>query len=180
MIKISPRLQCTSARSYNHVLWILVWYQHFLLLFSVILTWTIIVFCRGFLPHNRIVFASTEYCRNNTQHQTITRAFWLQSLREPKFPRRILVKKRGFACLFSLGFPPGIFPTTVELFVTSSFYRWDAKKQAGWTRLFFCDQAALRRYSRLKNQSASIDSSRPAGFFFVREQPKKKKPAGWG
>ena len=60
----------------------------------------------------------------------------------------------------------------------AGFYRWDAKKQAGRTRLFFCDQADLKRYSRLKNQSASIDASGPAGFFFVCEHPKKKK-SGW-
>ena len=62
----------------------------------------------------------------------------------------------------------------------AGFYRWDAKKQAGRTRLFFCDQADLKRYSRLKNQSASIDASGPAGFFFVCEHPKKKKSGGLG
>ena len=44
------------------------------------------------------------------------------------------------------------------------------KKQAGR----FCDQADLKRYSRLKNQSASIDASGPAGFFFVSEHAKEK------
>ena len=40
----------------------------------------------------------------------------------------------------------------------------------------FCDQADLKRYSRLKNQSASIDASGSgsAGVFFVSEQPRKK------
>ena len=57
---------------------------------------------------------------------------------------------------------------------------WVAKKQAGPTRLFFCIPADLKRYSRLKNQSASIDASGSAGFFFVSEHPKEKKPAGWG
>ena len=56
----------------------------------------------------------------------------------------------------------------------AGFYRWDASKQAGRTRLFFCDQADLKRYSRLKNQSANIDASGSAGFFFVSEHPKKK------
>ena len=62
----------------------------------------------------------------------------------------------------------------------AGFYRWDAKRQAGRIRLFFCDQAALKRYSRLKNQSASIDASGSGGFFFVSEHPKEKNPAGWG
>ena len=56
----------------------------------------------------------------------------------------------------------------------AGFYRWDAKKQAGRIRLFFCDQADLKRYSRLKNKSASIDASGSAVFFFVSEHPKKK------
>ena len=62
----------------------------------------------------------------------------------------------------------------------AGFYRWDAKKQASRTRLFFCDQADLKRYSRLKNQSASIDASGSAGFFPVSEHSKKKNPADWG
>ena len=41
---------------------------------------------------------------------------------------------------------------------------------------FFATQADLKRYSRLKNQSASIDASGPAGFFFVSEHPKEKNP----
>ena len=49
----------------------------------------------------------------------------------------------------------------------AGFYRWDAKKQAGR----FCDQAGLKRYSRLKNQSASIDASGSAGFFCDSEHP---------
>ena len=44
----------------------------------------------------------------------------------------------------------------------------------------FCDQADLKRYSRLKNQSASIDANGSAGFFFVSEHPKKKKSGGLG
>ena len=46
--------------------------------------------------------------------------------------------------------------------------------------MFFCDQADLKRYSRLKNQSASIDASGSAGFQPVREHPKKKKSGGLG
>ena len=45
---------------------------------------------------------------------------------------------------------------------------------------FFCDQADLERYSRLKNQSASIDASGSPGFFPVSEHPKGKKPGGLG
>ena len=56
----------------------------------------------------------------------------------------------------------------------AGFYRWDAKKQAAWTRLFFCDQADLKRYSRLKNQSASIDGNGSAGFFLAANTPRKK------
>ena len=56
----------------------------------------------------------------------------------------------------------------------AGFYCWDVKKQAGRIRLFFSDQADLKRYSRVKNQSASIDASGYAGFFFVSEHPKKK------
>ena len=40
-------------------------------------------FSEVIVPQNRIVFTSTEYCRNNTRHQTITRVFLLPSLREP-------------------------------------------------------------------------------------------------
>ena len=43
-----------------------------------------------------------------------------------------------------------------------------------------CDQADLKRYSRLRNQSASIDASGSAVFFFVSEHPKKKKSGGLG
>ena len=46
--------------------------------------------------------------------------------------------------------------------------------------LFFCVQADLKRYSRMKNQSASIDASGAAGFFPVSEHPKKKKSGGLG
>ena len=62
----------------------------------------------------------------------------------------------------------------------AGFYRWDARKEAGWSRLYFCDQADLKRYSRLKNHSASIDASRPAGFFLVSEHPEEKKSGGLG
>ena len=60
------------------------------------------------------------------------------------------------------------------------FTAWSQKKQAGRTRLFFCDQAYLKRFSRLKNQSASIDASGSARFFFVSEQLKEKKSGGLG
>ena len=46
--------------------------------------------------------------------------------------------------------------------------------------LFFCDQADLRRNSRLKNQSASIDAGGSAWFFSVSEHVKKKKSVGLG
>ena len=46
-------------------------------------------------------------------------------------------------------------------------------------RLFFCDQADLRRYSRLKNQSASIDASGSAGFFRQRT-PQETSGGGLG
>ena len=52
------------------------------------------------------------------------------------------------------------------------------QKKTGWTRLFFCDQAALKRCSRLKNQSASIDATGTAGFFPVSEHPKGEKKSG--
>ena len=58
----------------------------------------------------------------------------------------------------------------------AGFYRWDAKRQAGRIRLFFCDQAALKRYSRLKNQSASIDASGSGG----QRTPQGKKSGGLG
>ena len=60
----------------------------------------------------------------------------------------------------------------------AGFYRWDAKKQAGWSRLFFCDQADLKRYSRLKIQTAAIDASGAAVFFPVSEHPKENKSGG--
>ena len=47
----------------------------------------------------------------------------------------------------------------------AGFYRLDAKKQAGRTRLFFGIQAVFEKNSRLKNQSASIDAGRTACFF---------------
>ena len=54
------------------------------------------------------------------------------------------------------------------------------QKTSGSDPLVFCDQADLKRYNRLKNQSASIDASGSAGFFFVSEHPKKKKFGGLG
>ena len=74
-------------------------------------------------------------------------------------------------------FPRGSVQKSVKLIKGAfgefaGFYRWDAKKQAGRTRLFFCDQADLKRYSRLKNQSASIDASGSAGFFSSVNTPR--------
>ena len=50
----------------------------------------------------------------------------------------------------------------------------------GRTRFFFRDQAGLKRYSRLKNQSASIDASwsRIRCFFPVSEHVKKIRGVG--
>ena len=63
----------------------------------------------------------------------------------------------------------------------SSILRVRSVNSLGFTAgLFFCDQADLKRYSRLKNQSASIDASGSAGFIPVSEHHKKNRAAGWG
>ena len=76
--------------------------------------------------------------------------------------------------LLSTFFPIFLHSTKGAFGEFAGFYRLVA------TRLFFCDQADLKRYSRLKNQSASIDASGSAGFFPVSEHSKKKNPADWG
>ena len=43
------------------------------------------------------------------------------------------------------------------------FYRWCAYKQAGRTRLFFCDQAVLKRYSRLSWLASMLVTKKPSG-----------------
>ena len=74
--------------------------------------------------------------------------------------------------LLSTFFPIFLHSTKGAFGEFAGFYRLVA------TRLFFCDQADLKRYSRLKNQSASIDASGSSVFFFVSEHPKKKECGG--
>ena len=73
----------------------------------------LLFFATVFYPKKSKFFTLTEYCRNNTRHQTMTRAFWLPSLREPKssslrIPLGDPHEKKGFACFFPLGFSLGI------------------------------------------------------------------------
>ena len=56
----------------------------------------------------------------------------------------------------------------------AGFYRLVVKIKRVADPLVYCDQADLKRYRRLKNQSASIDASGSAVFFPVSEHPKKK------
>ena len=77
-------------------------------------------FATVFYPKSEKFFTSTEYCRNDIRYQTITRAFWFPSLREPnssslRIPSKNPREKKGLHVLF----PPGF--SSLEFFVTSSW-----------------------------------------------------------
>ena len=57
----------------------------------------------------------------------------------------------------------------------AGFYRWDAKKQAGWTHLFFCDQAVLKRIQPTEKSIGCWDRCGGSSwFYFVGVHPTKK------